>query len=338
MCLSATPTPEALFIWILVVLICRQDLDHTLGIEWVQIAESDRAPVKLGKTGWLNCLAWLHFFFMLFTQWSGPVQPNSKDIRHRLSSDNCLDNFYFLSLQNSSWIVAQRFAHAVLRPVVGQRLWIGPCHPGCPPIRNCPSLHPCYPLLTLFVFLRAVLKLSKYLDTHLEKYPPLFPAKGWKEIPSCVWTSATVAVAVSLSIGEQLPGGKTGFPSCGCHTELEALRGGSQVDARTCIQEHRLCIQEHRLSPFAQMQRDLPSLLWLSQQPTAQRGTGTVLPAWALQAATPTAASPAALADTLGDSRAACTGTSLTAVTSCYIFSGLFFFPDKVLFRDKKST
>lgn len=169
MCLSATPTPEALFIWILVVLIRRQDLDHTLGIEWVQIAESDRAPVKLGKTGWLNCLAWLHYFFMLFTQWSGPVQPNSKNIRHRLSSDNCLDNFYFLSLQNSSWIVAQIFAHAVLRPVVGQRLWIGPCHPGCPPIRNCPSLHPCYPLLTLFVFLRAVLKRLKNLDTHLEK-------------------------------------------------------------------------------------------------------------------------------------------------------------------------
>lgn len=194
-----------------------------------------RAPVKLSKTGWLNCLAWLLCFFMLFTQWSGPVQPNSKNVRHRLSSDNCLDNFYFLSPQNSSSVevVAQWFAQAVLRPVAGQRLWIGPCHPVCPPIRNCPSLHPCYPLLTLFVFLRAVLKWLKNLEMHLEKYPSLFPAKGWQDIPFCVWTSAAVAAVVSLSIGEQLLQGKIGFPSCGCHTELQTLWGGSQVDAST---------------------------------------------------------------------------------------------------------
>lgn len=62
------------------------------------------------------------------------------------------------------------------------------------------------------------------------------------------------------------------FPSCGCHSPVRDIMSkqlGVDVGAWT---------QAFRFVPFAQMERDLPALLWLSEQLEVWR-TWTPLPA-----------------------------------------------------------
>lgn len=118
------------------------------------------------------------------------------------------------------------------------------------------------------------------------------------------------------------------FPGADVIAQLEILQGGRWEDVGASTQAHRFI-------SFARMERDLPSLLWRSQQQQHRRGHRPSDPGQVLQAGPGQAAddSPKAAPKLSGltswgtDSKAACMGSSFTAVTGSYIFGGWVFFP-----------
>lgn len=148
-----------------------------------------------------------------------------------------------------------------------------------------------------------------------------------------MWTSAAVVVLASLSIAEQLLQGKTGFPSCGCHSPVRDVTR-RQLGRHWCMdsgtQTYPLCLDGEGLAS---------TLVAITATHSTEGNTdpppcpGCCRLGWGRQQASPpTAAHSAISADIPQDSKAACVGTSITAVTRSYIFwvFGWFFFsPDK---------
>lgn len=83
------------------------------------------------------------------------------------------------------------------------------------------------------------------------------------------------------------------------------------------------------------MERALPALLWLSQQPTAQKGTQTIFPLLGTGGWVPHSC-PLSWA---GDSKAACTGMSITATSRGYVFRqvGVFLWAFFFIFNHDKA-
>lgn len=144
-----------------------------------------------------------------------------------------------------------------------------------------------------------------------------------------MWTSTTVVVLASLSIAEQLLQGKTGFPSCRCHSPVRDITR-RQLGRHWCMdsstQTYPLCLDGEGLASTPAAITATHSTEGGMDPPSCpgrcRLGRGRQ------QASPPTAAPWAVSADIPGDSKAACVGTSITAVTRSYIFGGLvFFFP-----------
>lgn len=69
---------------------------------------------------------------------------------------------------------------------------------------------------------------------------------------------------------------KIGFLSCRCHSPVRNI-------ARRQLGRHWCLDSGTQMEMLTQMERDLPALLWLSQQPTAQKGTQTLFPVLATE-------------------------------------------------------
>lgn len=127
---------------------------------------------------------------------------------------------------------------------------------------------------------------------------------------------------------------KIGFLSCRCHSPVRNIVR-RQLGRLWCLDSGT------QMEMLIHMERALPALLWLSQQPTAQKGTQALFPVLGTEGWVLHSCPWAGLADKAGDSKAACTGMSITAISRGYVFwwvvfCGLFFFlfnPDKAFWE-----